>query len=45
MSMCQVLAIGRALFLEKQLPPLLPLLRLAGPVSEEPSLQFLQACC
>ncbi|BDA47676.1 probable nuclear pore complex protein Nup160 at C-terminar half [Coccomyxa sp. Obi] len=38
----QVMSIGRVLFTEKQLPPLLPLLRLAGPVSNDPGLQFLQ---
>jgi hypothetical protein len=38
----QVAGLGRALFLDGQLPALLPLLRLAGPAAEEPGLQFLQ---
>ncbi len=41
--MLQAMSIGRALFLEKQMRPLLPLLRLAGTISEDPGLQFLQA--
>jgi hypothetical protein len=40
----QVSAIGRALFMEKQTQPLLPLLRLAGPAGQDPGLQFLQVC-
>ena len=38
----QVASLGRALFLDRQLPALLPLLRLAGAAAEEPGLQFLQ---
>jgi len=38
------MSIGRVLFIEKQLSPLLPLLRLAGPVCDDPGLQFLQVC-
>ena len=38
----QMAAAGRALFLGRQLPSLLPLLRLAGPAADEPGLQFLQ---
>ena len=36
------MSIGRVLFTEKQLPPLLQLLQLAGSASEEPGLQFLK---
>lgn len=38
------MSIGRVLFIEKQLPPLLLLLRLAGPICDDPGLQFLQVC-
>ncbi len=38
----QVLSIGQNLFLQKQLPLLLPLLQLAGPTSDKPGLQFLK---
>lgn len=37
-----MMSIGQVLFTEKQLPPLLPLLQLAGPASNDPGLQFLQ---
>lgn len=39
-----MMSIGRVLFTEKQLPPLLPLLQLAGQASDESGLQFLQVC-
>ena len=38
----QVTRVGMQLLVAKQVPALLPVLRLAGTVSEEPSLQFLK---
>ena len=38
----QVMRVGMQLLVARQVPALLPVLRLAGTVSEEPALQFLK---